>query len=125
MIDDAQHIGEATCLLPQLDGEGNVRDPRRLIRIEQRVNASDAQLRVVIDAGQRVVDDPLFSDLVPRSKESLEEYRLRLDSPPCRTAAWKMALLTEGGPVTLQVWTRDHEDVFVVALLSYLRSLIS
>lgn len=101
-----EYGGEKTCFLSNVDESGMIADPRT---------------RIAFGPGGRALTGP-YRPLAPRSDETADQYRARLEEPEARTAAWQAVLAAEDTPVVLA--PPDREDMGE-ALLAYLRELMS
>jgi uncharacterized protein YeaO (DUF488 family) len=140
--------GEAPCLLPLLDGEGQVQDRYtnvRLKRVYEPAERADGY-RVLVDRlwprglrKEQAQLDAWLRDLAPspelrrefghdpaRWDEFRRRYREELATPECRALLAELRERAEQGPLTLLYAARDtaHNNALVVrdALIDSLRT---
>ncbi|MBV9281038.1 MAG: hypothetical protein JOZ41_13230 [Chloroflexi bacterium] len=122
-MSESDEAGEAPCFLNELDDAGELADPRHLIRWEPVPAGGDRDSRtVVVRRGDEV---HAVSELAPRPSESLDDYRVRLQLPEGRTAAWRVALMTDEGPIAVGVRGLEEDDPRAREMLRILRALIA
>lgn len=114
-VDGEAEGGEAACYLPLVGEHGEIADPRALIRLGGGQGT---------DTPIPVIHASLLSELLPRAGESVEAYRGRLETPPCRTAAWRIILAAGDEPFAIDLGNESDQKRCGPILVAYLRSLI-
>lgn len=114
-VDAEAEGGEAACYLPLVGEQGEITDPRRLIQLARK--DANRQLVPVLHRGS-------LDALLPHSGESIEEYRARLESPICRTAAWGIILSAGDKPFAIDLGNPSDQERCGPVLVEYLRSLV-
>jgi hypothetical protein len=126
-MESEQAGGEAACFLSELDERGDVPDLRHIVRADSPgAGSREPAWRVLVSSHPTDAQsyDYWSSELAPREGETLAEYRARLEEPPCRTEAWRIALRAEETPVRI-VTAPSEEGCFAEVLVSYLRELLA
>lgn len=122
---DSDVGGESACFLHRLDDSGLLVEPRHLIRLDPSPEVSTTPDVIARHSGSSFDSKTSFPALAPLAEESTQQYRARLETAEARTSAWRLALLTVDGPVTVRIDGSQGKEAYAEILLNYLRGLIA
>lgn len=98
-------LGESACYLALVDNDGALIEPRhRVFLAESKMKGeSDSSWITVSTQVGDPQGDLVLPELAPLPHELVEAYRSRLAQPLCRTALWRIVLMSESRSVAISL----------------------